>query len=396
MVESVFNLVIYVNKEVESIIKAKSLDCSSRYLEITLVNDNGVAYDLTGHTVRFNALKEDGKHVFNNADIVDYEGGKVRVALTDQTLAIGDSELIADISIFSEDGECVLTTRTFVIEIQKTIRDDLAIESSDEYGAVLTLFQDVWDMRCYIEHKGSLLGELDDEVSEGDEQAGKTILGGINNIWNYLINQSTAGVVEVVNSMSATIGAFEGKTLFESIEDSKKESHILMMPYDNLLLKHQSGFIDYAASVAYLGERFISFYDGYMKIVITGEFTNRTNKRYMRSYVNNTAAASTGSDSNTSDSGWSGEDIYPVATTFYKSGLAAYTTMPETIGRSGKQIQKDFTQDVDEIEYIIPVKKGDMTCVYFSMCCDISNDTMTADFTIKVYGELVHETILRY
>lgn len=397
MVESVFNLVIYVNKDVESVIKAKSGDSSSRFLEVVLVNDNGEAFDLSNHIVRFNGLKEDGSHIFNNADIIDEKAGKVRIALTDQTLAIGDSKVIADISIFAEDGECVLTTRSFVIEIQQTIRDDEAIESSDEFGAVLVLFQDVWDMREYIQHKGSLFGELDDEVEEGGEQAGKTIFGGLNNIWNYLINQSTAGVVEVVNSMKEAIGTFTGKTVFEAIEQIEEEGNKIYMPSSTkVLFSRSEKSISIPRYQCYLAERFISNYDGFAKVIV-----NVTNLNYTGTfwcYVMNNAMAGSCSTDTYNDQGWSGTSFVPIGTVTNQGNYSIMTNTrcPESFCRRGRLNSNTITSAINTREFIIPIKKGDMTAVFVSTANSDSSVSVTFDISTQVLAELTYTDIFRY
>ena len=206
MAVSTARLTMWVNKDVSQIIKAKQFDAASRFLDITLLHDNGEPVNLTGHRVQFNALKADSTLVKNNAVIINAAAGIFRVELTDQTLAVGDSRLVADIAVFTNDARRILTTRTFTIEVQATVRDDAAVESSNEFNAVVTLFRDVWDMREII----SRIGHPNDALNTGQQAAGTTAFGAFNRIWNYLITQSTAAIVETINSLVATTNVMAG------------------------------------------------------------------------------------------------------------------------------------------------------------------------------------------
>lgn len=225
MAENHLRVSIFINKDLEQVIHAKQGDANSRFLDVTLLNDNGMPYDLTNNKVRFNALKKDNTTVFNDTIITNATGGQFTVELTDQTLALGNSEVRADITVFNNTETAILTTRTFSIWVQTTIRNDSAIESSNEFGAVINLFQDVWDMRETIRDMSERMGERDDDLQIGDEQVSFSILGALNRIWNYLKTQSTAGIVEAVNEIlikvSSIFGLIPG---LESLIKSQKVS----------------------------------------------------------------------------------------------------------------------------------------------------------------------------
>lgn len=208
------NVSIFVNRDMGEIIKAKQLDANSRFLRVELLQDNGEPLNLTGNKVRFNAKKKDGNTIFNNAVITNAPAGQFTVELTDQTLAIGNSEVTADITVFSNDETAILTTRTFSIWVQTTIRNDAAIESSNEFGAVVNLFQDVWDMREIIKAIDGRLGDIDDDIpaTPGAAAASFSMFGALNQIWNYMKTQSTAGIVETVNSILSVVNNILGKT----------------------------------------------------------------------------------------------------------------------------------------------------------------------------------------
>ena len=201
MATNINSMTMFINADRPHAIVAKQFDAASRFLEVTLVDDSGLPINLTGHRVQFNARKADGTLIKNNAVIVNAAAGRFRVELTDQTLAIGDSRVEADITVFTNDAREILTTRTFYIDVQATVRDDAAVESSSEFNAVVTLFQDVWDMRETIRSINDRFGHQGDAVGTGEQVAGASAFAALNRIWNYLRTQSTAAVVEMVGSL---------------------------------------------------------------------------------------------------------------------------------------------------------------------------------------------------
>lgn len=205
--ENHIKLTLFINKDAERAIKAKQFDAMSRYLDITLVNDDGTPCDLTGHSAQFNCLKADETYVINNCTITSPTEGKLTAELTDQTLAIGESICKCDISLFSEGGKQILSTRTFFVHVQASVRNDDAIESANEYGAVQALFQDIWEVYEIVHQINSRFGELTDDLKEGQQKAGSSALGALNNIWHYLKTQSTAHVVETVNNIEEVVGS---------------------------------------------------------------------------------------------------------------------------------------------------------------------------------------------
>lgn len=206
MFENHVKVQIFINKDLGYVIKAKQFDAASRFLDVQLFHDDGIPVDLTDCRVEFNAKKSDDTYIKNNAEITDRENGEFTIELTDQTLAVGNSIIQCEITVYSNDAEKLLTTRDFFIEVQAVIRNDAAVESSNEYNAVVVLFQDVWDMRTVITQMNERFGELTDDLTEGDEQAGSSALGSINRMWNYLKTQSTAGIVETVSNIIDFLG----------------------------------------------------------------------------------------------------------------------------------------------------------------------------------------------
>ena len=86
-----------------------------------------------GVTARILLTKPDGHTVFDDAEIED---GVIAVTLTAQSLAC-DGIAVAEISLY--EGETVLTSTSFDIDIERLVFDSDAVESSDEYGTLVSL-----------------------------------------------------------------------------------------------------------------------------------------------------------------------------------------------------------------------------------------------------------------
>ncbi|MDT8717600.1 BppU family phage baseplate upper protein, partial [Clostridium sp. 19966] len=122
-----------IDKNVNVTIDAKQNDTKSRFIEFTLYN-NTVVMDLTNHTVKIFAVKADNKLIFNNVTVEDAANGKVLVELTSQALAV-IGVLQCEIAIYGSDSS-ILTTKTFTINVLEGIRNDSAIQSTNEFTAL--------------------------------------------------------------------------------------------------------------------------------------------------------------------------------------------------------------------------------------------------------------------
>lgn len=158
-----------INKQIYDNIIAKQGD-SARYLLFRLL-DNGVPFSLEGKVVRIYGSKPDGKKVFNNATVVDIKKGLVELQLTTQMLSVGGT-LKLELTIY--EGKEVFSTIPFEIEIIRSIRDDTAIESTNEFSALISglLKLDEWD-KLFKETSSKIekkyterLNRLDSQLSE--------------------------------------------------------------------------------------------------------------------------------------------------------------------------------------------------------------------------------------
>lgn len=110
---------------------AKRRDSKSRYIAITPYN-NGEDLELTdGITARIHLTKPDGHTVFNDCIISDNE---IRVELTAQILSV-EGLAVAEIGLY--EGEALLSSQNFFINIDASAFDENAPESSDEFNALV-------------------------------------------------------------------------------------------------------------------------------------------------------------------------------------------------------------------------------------------------------------------
>lgn len=111
------------------LVSAKQGDKATRYIIAKLFND-GVEYTIpAGARVAFNVEKPDGKHVYNRCA---YSGSDVTVELTNQTLSTAGTAY-CDIEVRTSDNAQIITSASFTIEIEKSVRNDNAILSANEF-----------------------------------------------------------------------------------------------------------------------------------------------------------------------------------------------------------------------------------------------------------------------
>lgn len=137
------NLSNYMTKKVE----AKQNDTNSRTVQATICDD-GIPLNLTGNTISFYAKKPDKTKIFNTVNILDDENGLVEFNLTTQTLAV-EGEVKCELTIFDEAEGVILSTAIFNISVIETIRDDNAIESSNEFNQIIQVLNRLSEIEAY-------------------------------------------------------------------------------------------------------------------------------------------------------------------------------------------------------------------------------------------------------
>lgn len=131
-----------IDDNLNNYIKSVELDSNSRVWHFHLTVDYE-PLDLTGKSVQFRAEKPDKTNVLNDCKIVDAEKGVVEVKLTRQVNAI-PGHVKCLLKIIGDEG-FVLKTKTFVVDVSKTLSDD-TIVSSDEFGALEAALGKVQDI----------------------------------------------------------------------------------------------------------------------------------------------------------------------------------------------------------------------------------------------------------
>ena len=109
-------------------VSAKQYDKAARQIHVTLLN-NGVVYQIpTDAVLIINVKKPDGKFVYNQCTKA---GNKIVVEMTNQMLAAAGTAF-ADVNVKTSDGSQLLSSASFSIEIEPSMRNEKAIVSSNE------------------------------------------------------------------------------------------------------------------------------------------------------------------------------------------------------------------------------------------------------------------------
>jgi len=158
-----------INKDLYNPIQVKQGD-NSRYLLFNLL-DNGVPFSLENKTVRVYAVKPDTTKIFNNLTIVDAENGLAELQLTSQMLAKA-GWLKLELVIY--EATDILSTIKFDIDVVASLRDDVAIESTNEFSALtLGLSKlDEWD-KYFKETSGAIEEKYTERLNDVEISLGE-------------------------------------------------------------------------------------------------------------------------------------------------------------------------------------------------------------------------------
>lgn len=209
-------------KSFESIIAMQG-DNKSRYIDATIVN-RSIPVDLTGCTVKFSAIKPDITDIFNDAVISDAKGGKVKIELTNQTLAV-PGVIQATLVILKEDMQ--LSVLPFFITVIENPYNPNAIESKSEYKALnnaLTTAEgyakELQDASVNLEEKYTTrLNNFDEQLDNIEtKKANQSAFNNLKNQVNNLVLESGGDSnLEVVQSR--TSNGFSFKTLSSRLDN---------------------------------------------------------------------------------------------------------------------------------------------------------------------------------
>lgn len=183
-------LEIDVNKEVTAIITAVQNDASSRYLDIVLL-DGSTAINLTEHEVRIYGKKYDGTEIYNDGEITEAANGRCQFELTSQALAVAQ-DLEVQIILFKNNVE-VLSTQPFKIHVVKSLFSKNAIESSNEYGALVVLYQNLYE--AY-----DLMTTMVQNIGVPGEIAEQLTIDTMWDAWEYLCNYVSVDLTTLIQN----------------------------------------------------------------------------------------------------------------------------------------------------------------------------------------------------
>lgn len=204
MAKTYNRLEIDVNKKPNSIgIRPVQNDTKSRYLDVCLY-ENGVAINLTGEQVRITFRKADGSTFFNQGEVTDATAGRCQFALTNEILSEAKA-VEAQISVWNAGGE-VLSTQVFEIYVSAAIPWTDAVESENEYGVLVVLFQEIQGALDTMHKIATTFGEPGDKAAEY----------GVDTFWGILEFLAQRGDMEsaLQNKITAYLNSTVGTSDF--------------------------------------------------------------------------------------------------------------------------------------------------------------------------------------
>lgn len=230
MAKTYNRLEIDVNKKPNSIgIRPVQNDTKSRYLDVCLY-ENGVAINLTGEQVRITFRKADGSTFFNQGEVTDATAGRCQFALTNEILSEAKA-VEAQISVWNAGGE-VLSTQVFEIYVSAAIPWTDSVESENEYGVLVVLFQEIQDALDTMHKIAATFGEPGDKAAEY----------GVDTFWGILETLAQRGDVEsaLQNKIKAYLNSTVGTSGF--------------LPLDKMLDAIQGGVIEFSTPGTYAAQ----------------------------------------------------------------------------------------------------------------------------------------------
>lgn len=178
------NLVLDINKKPFQTITANVGEVASRFVRINIV-DKSIPMDLTGVTASLYAEKPDGNKVFNNVTIEDKTNGIILAELTSQILAV---EGLVKLTLLLVKNGGKLCSKQFLLNIDSSIVDDEAIESTNEFTALV-------DALGRVNNIDSRFEEVDSQL---EHKANKSHIWSMVNMGQDVKEAMTGGSVAVV------------------------------------------------------------------------------------------------------------------------------------------------------------------------------------------------------
>lgn len=169
---------IDVNKRVAEIITAVQNDAQSRFLDVVLL-DGSTAINLAGHEVRIYGKKADGTEFYNDGTITQAAAGRCQFELTGQALAVAQ-DLEVQLIVYRDNRE-ILSTQPFKIHVVKSLIAAGAVESTNEYGALVVLYQKLYEAHA-------LMTTMVQNIGVPGEVAKQLTIDTMWDAWEYLCN----------------------------------------------------------------------------------------------------------------------------------------------------------------------------------------------------------------
>ena len=238
MAKTYHRLEIDVNKKPNSIITAVQADSNSRYLDVSLFN-NGIPLDLTGQEVKIFMVKpEEGGEIWNDGVITNAKEGRCEFLMTTEALA-RMGHLQTQISIWKDNTE-ILSTQVFEISVTKTLLGNSSVESSNEYGTLVVLFQNLYEAHDLMVDMVSSFGK---KGAVADARGIATFWQGVEYLAKYidtdlkgliekaLANASVRGVLDLLG----TSGDSGNSTVMGKLNEANKIADTLLVKSQTIL-----------------------------------------------------------------------------------------------------------------------------------------------------------------
>ena len=227
MAKTYNRLEIDVNKKPNSIgIRPVQNDTKSRYLDVCLY-ENSVPINLTGEQVRITFRKADGSTFFNQGEVTDAAAGRCQFALTNEILSEAKA-VEAQISVWNAGGQ-ILSTQVFEIYVTAAIPWTDAVESENEYGVLVVLFQEIQDALDTMHKIAAAFGEPGDKAAEY----------GVDTFWGILETLAQRGDVEsaLEKKIKTAINSTLKTQYFKSLDQmlSSKAGTAAFQPLDKYI-----------------------------------------------------------------------------------------------------------------------------------------------------------------
>lgn len=187
--ENMIPITLDVNRRIpQAETRVKQNDAGSHALDITIL-DRSQPVDLTGCRAVFYTRKPSGTVVFNDARITGT--GRIAVDLTSQTLA-EPGRLKFEITIYGPDDSILTTLTDESIIVEPVIREDGAVESTDEFTA---LTEAMTEVNAVISGAEEQTAAAEAAASRAEEQAdaAETAASQASGIYNQVRSELEAG-----------------------------------------------------------------------------------------------------------------------------------------------------------------------------------------------------------